>query len=254
MIFQTDGIVIREQPLKEKDKLLTLLTRSHGVIRAFANGARVPKNKLAAGANLFCYSDLSVQLSDKGVFTLREASVKAVFFDLRQDIVMLTLAQYFAELSSCLAPREEDASEFLRLLLNALALICQKKKPLSLIKSVTELRMLSMSGYMPSLLACDNCCTYLTPEMYFTAEDGHIYCENCRPQKQHLTVHGDVVTAMRHICFVPLDNAFSFRMRAPLLKELADVCEAYVRKMVPVRLKTLDSYLDLETLGGSLNE
>ncbi|MBQ5566120.1 MAG: recombination protein O N-terminal domain-containing protein, partial [Clostridia bacterium] len=35
MKFNTDGLVIREQSIKEQDKLITVLTRSDGLIRAF---------------------------------------------------------------------------------------------------------------------------------------------------------------------------------------------------------------------------
>ena len=48
MTIKTDGIVIKEQAIGEQDKLVTLLTREIGIIRAFANGARNPKNKNVA--------------------------------------------------------------------------------------------------------------------------------------------------------------------------------------------------------------
>ena len=45
MILRTDGIVIREQSTGEQDRLITILTREHGIGKGFVNGARNPKNK-----------------------------------------------------------------------------------------------------------------------------------------------------------------------------------------------------------------
>ena len=75
--------------------------------------------------------------------------------------------------------RNNRLPELLRLLLNTLHLLCKGTKPLVQIKAVFELRALSISGYMPNILACANCGTYETPVMYFDVDGGCIYCENC---------------------------------------------------------------------------
>ena len=82
MIINTDGLVIREQPTGERDRLVTVLTRDIGVIRAFVNGARNPKNKNAAATGLLCYSHFSIDKTSKGIYTIREATAKEVFFSL----------------------------------------------------------------------------------------------------------------------------------------------------------------------------
>ena len=46
MKFRTDGLIIREQNIGENDRLVWVLTRTHGVIKAFARGAK----KLTFGA------------------------------------------------------------------------------------------------------------------------------------------------------------------------------------------------------------
>ena len=128
MTFRTDGIVIREQMSGEQDRLVTVLTREKGVIKAFVNGARNPKSKNVAATGLLCYSDFSIEKTKKDVYVIKEATAKEVFFSLRENIINLSLAQYFAELTYELGPREEDSSEFLSLILNAVYLVAQNKK------------------------------------------------------------------------------------------------------------------------------
>ena len=47
MTILTDGIIINEKPLKDKDKIITVLTRERGVISIFANGAKTGKHSSA---------------------------------------------------------------------------------------------------------------------------------------------------------------------------------------------------------------
>ncbi len=242
MIITTDGIVLREQQTGEKDRLVTLLTREIGVIRAFVNGARNPKNKNAAATGLLCFSDFSIDKTQKGVFVVREASPKEVFFELRSDLVQLSLAQYFAELAYELAPREESGDEFLRLLLNAVAFLMQKKKPPAQIKAVVELRMLTLSGYMPSLVACDSCGAFLTAEMKFCPLSGRLFCADCTPSEPSVAVSDSVVEAMRHICFSEANKVFSFRLSAPSMTMLGDVSERYLKAVTNTRFRTLEFY------------
>lgn len=245
MIINTDGLVIREQPTGERDRLVTVLTRDIGVIRAFVNGARNPKNKNAAATGLLCYSRFSIDKTSKGVYTIREATAIEVFFSLRRDIVRLSLAQYFAELAYELSPREENSEEFLRLILNAVYFISNTKKPHGLIKAATELRLLTLGGYMPSIVACDNCGTYESEKMYFSTRSGRLWCEKCLPDEKTVTVSSGIIAAMRHICFSDADKVFSFTLSKDGILALQAVSEKFLKSVTMRNYKTLDFYKEM---------
>ncbi|MCM1545153.1 MAG: DNA repair protein RecO [Ruminococcus sp.] len=242
MITKTDGLVIREQTTGEQDRLVTVLTRKMGVIRAFVNGGRNPKNKNVAATGLLCYSDFSIIQSANGIYSIREASPKQVFFSLREDIIRLSLAQYFAELAFELSPREEDADEFLRLILNGIYLICEGKRDTRIVKAATELRLLSLAGYMPSLVACDNCGTYESENMFFSVSTGRLFCENCKPEEKTSKLGLGVVTAMRHICFCAPEKVFSFSLSKDGVTALEMITERYLKAVTMKNYKTLDFY------------
>ena len=46
MKFKTDGLIIKEQSIGEQDRLVTVLTASNGIIKAFVKGAKKIKNVL----------------------------------------------------------------------------------------------------------------------------------------------------------------------------------------------------------------
>ena len=58
--FNIEGIVIKTSVTGESDKILWILTRNRGIIRAFAKGARGTKSRLHSGASLFAFCDFAV--------------------------------------------------------------------------------------------------------------------------------------------------------------------------------------------------
>ncbi len=242
MTIRTDGIVIREQNTGEQDRLITVLTKEKGIIRAFVNGGRNPKNKNVSSTGLLCYSDFSVDKTKKDVYFIKEATSKKVFFSLRQDITVLSLAQYLAELAYELAPREEEAGEFLPLILNSLHLLSQGNKDRTLIKAVAELRMLTLSGYMPQLVGCKNCGTFESETMYIDIKTGELFCDDCRSSTKLYETNAGVIRAMRHICLSEPSKIFSFALPAEGLLALSDISEKYLLNITNRRFKTLSFY------------
>lgn len=242
MIIRTDGIVIREKEAATGDKHLTLLTRQAGVLTAFAGGGKSPKNKNVSSTDLLCYSDFSIDITKKGNCYIKEATPKSVFFDLRRDIVTLCLAQYLAELTSELAPRAEEAGEFLPLILNCMHLLCTGSKEREQIKAVAELRMLTLAGYMPQLVGCNKCGIYESEKMYFDTFSGELFCESCRPAVKLKEISMSTLSAMRHICLSDSNKIFSFTLSPEAMLGLTSVAEKYLLSVTGKRFKTLDFY------------
>ncbi|MGN0448425.1 MAG: DNA repair protein RecO [Acutalibacteraceae bacterium] len=243
MTMKTDGIVIREQNTGDQDRLITILTREKGVIKAFANGVRNPKSKNVSTTGLFSYCDFSIEKTKRDVYIVKEATAKNMFFSLRQDVVVLSLAQYFLQLASELSPQEEPAREFLSLILNALHLLSQNQKNPLLIKAVLELRLLSLAGFMPNIVACNECGTFESEEMYFDSLTGEIFCQSCAPPSKKLCkVKLGVIRAVRHICLQENSKIFSFNLPDSQLLSLSELSESYLKNVTGHKYKTLEFY------------
>lgn len=243
MQLQTQGLIIKEQTIGESDRLVTVLTRDEGVVRAFARKAKNLKDSKNAATQLLCYSRLNIY-KGREKYIINEAFPIEVFFDLRKNVSSLALAQYFCELSAELAPEGVDSSEFLRIVLNALHFLCSGKRPELLIKAVVEMRMLTFSGYMPDLIGCSNCGRYEAEPMYFLINKGKIYCENCfvRTDQAYARLGAGSLKAMRHIVFSDFAKLFSFSLADGAQRELAVACEAYILSVLQHKLGTLDFY------------
>lgn len=240
MQTKTQGLVIREQTVGESDRLVTLLTADYGLVKAFVRRAKNIKSNNVSATSLFAYSEFTLYRS-REAYVVDNAVANEVFFDLRKDINALSLAQYFVQLAYFLCAEEQPAPDTLRLLLNAFHLLCKGKKNHKLIKSVVELRMLALGGYMPNLLACYRCGTYESEVMYFDVQEGCIYCKDCF-RNNALTAPLGVITAMRYICLSDLGKVFSFNIGEENMNILSDITEKYTLSRIDGRLTTLDFY------------
>lgn len=241
MRTNTDGLILKEQNIGEKDKLVTVLTRHNGLVRAFVRGAKSVNNRKNSSTGMFCFSKLCLYKT-KESYIIDEAEPIELFFELRSDLEKLALAQYFSELIMTLVQEDEAAEEYLRLILNSLHFLAKGKMPVEQVKAITELRLMCIAGYMPNLVACDRCGEYETNTMYFDVEDGLLYCENCMSNSMLFPLDIGLIKALRHIAFSDFEKIYSFKMEDSALPDLSYITEKYLLSKLQRNFKTLEFY------------
>lgn len=239
----TDGLVIKEQKIGEADRLITILTRDRGIIRAFANGAYKLKHKNSSSTQLLCYSKFILYQSKSG-YTVNEAEPLELFYGLRNRLEKLSLAQYFCELALILVPEEVESEGILRLLLNALFYLSRGLRNDVLIKGVYELRLLSKVGYMPDIIMCEGCGAYESNTMYFLIDKAKIICEKCFPipHEPSVTLGKGALTALRHCVYADFDKVFSFTLPAVAAGQFSRAAQGYLLSRLDCIPKTLNFY------------
>lgn len=255
MRCSTRGIIIRVKSVGD-DRLLTVLTEDFGVINAAARGANRPRSGLASSTELFCYCRL-VLFRYRDSITVDSAEVECSFFELRQELESLSLASYIAELCVELAPPEEPAGEYLRLILNTLHMLVKKKRSVWLLKPLFELRLLTMAGFMPDLTGCA-CCGEFEPEkdMLFSVSSGELTCLECAKQQkeqadklpERILLHAAVLAAMRHIIYSRFEQLFSFSLPQEALLELNRVSESYLKFHLQRDYRSLEFFYSVAQL------
>lgn len=243
MKISTDGLIIKEQNIGEQDRLITVLTRSHGVLRAFVKNGRNIKSTKGSATRLLCYSRLTIYIN-REKYIIDEAHSEEMFIKLRTDIVRMSLAQYFCELAAVLAPQEQPAEEYLRLILNSLYVLANNKRPPSLIKAAFELRILSFYGYMPDFVCCQNCKEYESKSMFFMPKTGIILCNNCyhHSSEYSIKLNMGVTTAIRHCLYADFSKLFNFNLPTDSLNVLEKAAQEYLLIKMERGFKTLDFY------------
>lgn len=246
MRINTDGLVLRVTDVGETDRVLTVLTRDYGLVRAFANGAKKLKSSSQSATQSLCYSRFSIYQS-RDSYIIDDAQCLESFFRLRSDIEKLSLAQYFCELEGELAPEMDDASEYLKLILNCLHMLVTGKRSQLFLKAVAELRLLTLAGYMPDLSVCAACGAQPSGAVKFSSAEATVFCPACRPSG--FTISAGVLSAMRHICTAPPERLFAFEMPEDSLRQLCAVSEKYMLTQTHGKFKALEFYN--KVIGGS---
>lgn len=117
--YKATGITLKATPMGESDRLLTVLTKEHGLIRAVAPGARKHQSTLRGRSGVFVVNNLLV-VKGRSLDKVIQAEGVASFPGLSQDLRKLTAAQYLAELVLCQALSDQSQEELFQTLRDAL--------------------------------------------------------------------------------------------------------------------------------------
>ncbi|MFO0209302.1 MAG: DNA repair protein RecO, partial [Pseudanabaena sp.] len=94
--YQAIGINLKGMPLGEHDRLLTILTKECGLIKAVATGARKHRSAMAGRSGLFVVNDLQISVG-RSMDRIKNAEMLQSFVGLGKTLAKLTAAQYLSE-------------------------------------------------------------------------------------------------------------------------------------------------------------
>ncbi|MDL2253141.1 DNA repair protein RecO [Ruminococcaceae bacterium OttesenSCG-928-I18] len=238
------GLVLREVKYGETSRILTVFTQNHGILSVSAKGSLNPKSKLFSASGLYSYSEWVLREGRKTYFADEAAPIE-VFFGLRERVESLYLAAYIAELAQMLSPVGEESARILRLTLNSLYMLSHHKKDPALVKAVYEMRALAESGFMPGLLACEECGKYEGGPFHFSAASGTLLCGSCAEKREIMcNLNEGALAALRHIVLSDDDKLYSFTLGKEGLGCLGVASEQYAlhhlhtppRSLVPLQM------------------
>jgi DNA repair protein RecO (recombination protein O) len=193
-LHRDEGVVLRTQKLGEADRIITLLTRERGRVRAVARGVRRTSSKF--GARLEPFSHVDVQIFDKPGRSLhlitQVETIGAYGEPLAGDYPRYTAGTAMLETAERFTEQEgEPALQQFVLLVGGLRALVAESHDVGLVLDAYLLRSLAVAGYAPSFTDCAGCGDPPEPgavHRFFSLEAGGMVCAVCRP-------HGTAVPA-----------------------------------------------------------
>lgn len=193
------GIILKIVDTPGKDKLLYILTEN-GLFNAFITPKR-NAGKKSYIFDLFTLGEFVLYTTDKGNNLVNMITPEESFYYLREDLVKLSAAGYFASLAihACADAETDFAALYLLTVsaLKTLSLDCNVK----VIKPIFEMKLIQLLGFTPCLEADKKSNTY-----YFDLSDGRLYVQYFNGG---IKVEREVVLAIYNILINPIDKVFS---------------------------------------------
>ena len=185
--YRDDGVVLRTQKLGEADRIITLLTRRSGRVRAVAKGVRRTKSRFGARLEPFTHVDVMLH-TGRSLDVITQAEVIRPYgAPLAGDYPRYTAGTAMLETAERLTPVEKEPAvrQFLLLIggLRTLSETGDEAREPRLVLDAYLLRSLAVAGYAPALDECARCGApgESKPLTAFAMATGGMVCADCRP-------------------------------------------------------------------------
>ena len=180
-LYRDDGIVLRTQKLGEADRIITLLTREHGRVRAVAKGVRRTSSKFGARLEPFMHVDVQLY-TGRSLEIVTQAETLAPYGErIVADYPRYTAGSAMLETAERFTAEEkEPAVQHYLLLVGGLRTLAAGGHEPGLVLDAFLLRSLAVAGYAASFADCARCGAE-GPHRAFSVPGGGAVCPACRP-------------------------------------------------------------------------
>ena len=202
------GMVLKQSPMGEYDRHISLLTRERGKLSAFARGARKPGNKLTAATNPFAFGSFRLY-EGKNSYTGGDAEIQNYFEELRTDYIGACYGMYFMEVADFYTRENNDEREMLKLLYQSLRALCASSLPDPLVRCIFECKAIAVNGEFPGV-----------------PRDGGL--------------EASAVYALEYIAASSVEKLYTFTVTDSVLLQLQQVAKDYMKRFVGREFKSLE--------------
>jgi DNA repair protein RecO (recombination protein O) len=175
-LYKEQGIVLGAVKLAEADKIVTILTQGSGKVRAVAKGIRRTTSRFGARLEPFTHVDLMLY-QGRNLDTITQAVILSTFPTVREDYGAYTAGETMLEAADKVAEEHEGNVRLFLLLLQGLRALETRPADPAATAEAFLLRLLSLSGFAPSLSACAVCGSSDTAR--FSSSQGGAVCDGC---------------------------------------------------------------------------
>lgn len=178
---ESEAIVLKTTRLGEADKIVSLLTRQWGRLRAVAAGARRPKSRWGALLEPMTHIHAWIfERENRDLLRMNSADLVESFFDMQKEYRVQVATQYLGEVTERLLPEREANERAFRLLiavLRGLKTSGEVNRPLAYF----DYWILKLGGFLPDFEHCQNCGREVGEEGFYGQGSEGLVCRDCGP-------------------------------------------------------------------------
>lgn len=178
-LYRDEAVVLRTHKLGEADRIVTMLSKEHGQIRAVAKGVRKTSSKFGARLEPFMIADVQCY-EGRTLDTVTQAEILGAYGDpISADFASFEAAHVMVETAERLT-RDGVARTQYVLLVGALRSLAAQEHPVDLIRNAYLLRAIGLAGWAPTFGECSRC-QAPGPHTALAIDLGGVVCDSCAP-------------------------------------------------------------------------
>jgi DNA repair protein RecO (recombination protein O) len=157
-LYRDEGVVLRTVKLGEADRIITLLTKEHGKVRAVAKGVRRTKSRFGSRLEPFMRVDVLIAQGRSLDVVSQAACIGAYASGICVDFDAYCAANVIVETADRIVSSEhERAGDQYLLAIGALNALSHRSHTPCAIGDSYVMRALTLAGWTPRLSACVVC-------------------------------------------------------------------------------------------------
>jgi DNA repair protein RecO (recombination protein O) len=240
-LVNTDAIVLRTYNLAEADRIAVCLTRSAGLVRAVAKGARRMKSRFGASLEPFTLIRLAFyERENRELVSISNTEILKSHFDLAAKLEVSEILAYMGELVGDFAPPHEANEKLFRMVAACIDALEAAPESARLVLRYFEVWLLRLAGFFPDVRSCAECGVRLgeaDPACLDVEVNPH--CQRCSrgPATRLLPETQQSIVATQHL--PPIEFASTFKgLSEPADAQLAELTHRLIVRALERRPRT----------------
>lgn len=234
-LYKDQGIVLGSFKLGEADKIVTILTQGSGKVRAVAKGVRRTKSRFGARLEPITCVDLLLYRG-RSLDTVTQAEIVEPFRAVRDDFARFSAAEVMLEAADKVAEEHERNVRLFLLLARGLRALEGGPADPAAVAEAFLLKLLDVSGFGPSLLACAVCGR--TPVGRFSFAQGGAVCDACG-ERDARRVGAEALAWLAGVAAGDLEAAGATSAPVGVRREARALLSGYLEYHLERRLRSL---------------
>ncbi len=182
--YVTEAINLKSYPLNDNDSIVVMFSKTKGLMRAVAKGAKRPKSKLGARIQMFIANRLLL-FEGRNLDTISEAQSLNTFSKIRGDLDKLSYSMYLSECVNNFCSNQYNKDENYKEIYDLLYFFYEKianadkKENILLCVLKFQIKLLNILGWGLDFMTCGHCQKNLEDDSYFSYSLNSFLCDSC---------------------------------------------------------------------------
>ena len=233
MIEDLLGIVAMEKDYSETSKILTVITKEHGVISVISKGCKSIKSNLRSVSTILSYGTFSLYYKEDKLSNLVSVDSINSFKNIRTDLSKISYASYLLELTMQVL-KQNNNSDIFDILVDSLIKIDEGKDPL-VITDIVSLKYLEYLGVMTVIDSCAVCGS-TTSIATLSSDLGGYVCNKCRTNEP--IVSEKAIKLIRMFYYIDISKIEKLEISDVTKKEIHLFLDRYYDRYTGLYFKT----------------